>query len=158
MSYDIYRSTKAKSGCKKIANTKSASYVDKKVSAAKTYYYKVLVRAKKAECNSKLSTKYAKVKVLAAPKAKLKASKGRKVTVSWKKIKGAKGYVVYASSKKSKGFKAVKTLKKVKSVKTTIRAKKKVKKLYVKVRSYYMEGKNKIYGPYSKVVSVKVKK
>ncbi len=158
VSYDIYRSTKAKSGYKKIANTKSASYVDKKVSAAKTYYYKVLVRAKKAECNSKLSTKYAKVKVLAAPKAKLKASKGRKVTVSWKKIKGAKGYVVYASSKKSKGFKAVKTLKKVKSVKTTIRAKKKVKKLYVKVRSYYMEGKNKVYGPYSKVVSVKVKK
>ena len=158
VSYDIYRSTKAKSGYKKIANTRSASYVDKKVSAAKTYYYKVLARAKKADSNSKLSTKYAKVKVLAAAKAKLKASKGRKITVSWKKIKGAKGYAVYASSKKSKGFKVVKTLKKVKSVKTTIRAKKNVKKLYVKVRPYYMEGKKKIYGPYSKIVSVSVKK
>ena len=158
VSYDIYRSTKAKSGYKKIANTRSASYVDKKVSAAKTYYYKVLARAKKADSNSKLSTKYAKVKVLAAAKSKLKASQGRKITVSWKKIKGAKGYAVYASSKKSKGFKVVKTLKKVKSVKTTIRAKKNVKKLYVKVRPYYMEGKKKIYGPYSKIVSVSVKK
>ena len=85
-------------------------------------------------------------------------SKGRKLTVSWKKIKGAKGYVVYTSTKKTKGFKAVKTLKKQKLVKTTIRAKKNVKKLYVKVRPYYTEKGKKIYGPYSNTMLVKVKK
>lgn len=156
--YIIYRSTNAKKGYKKIGTTKKNSFVDKKVKNAKTYYYKVKVKGKTTSYNSVLSKKYAKIKVLARPAVKVKASKGRKLTVSWKKIKGAKGYVVYTSTKKTKGFKAVKTLKKQKLVKTTIRAKKNVKKLYVKVRPYYTEKGKKIYGPYSNTMLVKVKK
>lgn len=158
VSYDIYRFTKQNSGYKMIGNTKSASFIDKKTSAAKTYYYKVLARAGKQECNSALSTKYAKVKVLAIAKVKVKSSSGRKLTVSWKKIKGAKGYVVYTSTKKNKGFKAVKTMKKATKVKVVLKAKKKVKKLYVKVRPYYVEKNRKVYGAYSKAVLAKVKK
>lgn len=157
VSYDIYRSTKQKSGYKKMGNTKGTSYIDKKTSAAKTYYYKVVAKAQKEESDSTLSAKYAKVKVLAVPKAKVKAVKGRKLTVSWKKIKGAKGYTVYTSTKKNKGFKAVKTLKNAKTVKAVIRAKKNVKTLYVKVRPYYTEKGKKIYGAYSKVANAKVK-
>ncbi len=157
-SYDIYRSTKLNSGYTKIGSAKSNSYVDKKVNTAKTYYYKVLAVAKTAECNSALSTKYAKVKVLASPKAKVKASKGRKITVSWKKVKGAKGYIVYTSTKKNKGFKAAKTLKKAAAVKVAIKAKKNVKTLYVRVRPYYTENGKKVIGSYSKTLRIKVKK
>lgn len=39
--YEIYRSTKKKSGYKKIATTKKTKYVDKKVSKKKKYYYRV---------------------------------------------------------------------------------------------------------------------
>lgn len=157
-SYDIYRSTKPNSGYAKIGNAKSNSYVDKKVNAAKTYYYKVLAVAKTAECNSALSERYAKVKVLASPKAKVKSSKGRKITVSWKKVKGAKGYIVYTSAKKNKGFKAAKTLKKATAVKAVLKAKKNVKTLYVRVRPYYTENGKKVIGSYSKTIRVKVKK
>ena len=39
--YDIYRSTKEKGGYKKIATTKKRSYIDKKLTRNKKYYYKV---------------------------------------------------------------------------------------------------------------------
>jgi len=156
-SYDIYRSVKASSGYKRIGSSTKNSYVDKKAGAGKTYYYKVVAKAKTAG-SSILSTKYAKVKVLAVPKVKVKASKGRKLTVTWKKIKGASGYAVYTSTKKTKGFKKVKTIKKAKTVKAVIKAKKNVKKLYVKVRPYCkVSGKN-VFGTYSKTITVKVKK
>ncbi len=156
--YYIYRSTNAKKGYKKIGSTKKTSFIDKKAKTSKTYYYKVVTRGKVSGCNSALSTKYAKVKVLARPVIKVKATKGRKITAFWKQVKGSKGYVVYTSTKKTKGFKAAKTLKSVKTVKATIKAKKGVKKLYVKVRPYYTEKGKKIYGAYSNTVAVKVKK
>lgn len=150
-SYDIYRSTKAKSGYQKIGTSVGTSYVDKKASAAKTYYYKVIAVSKTAGCSSALSSEYAKVKVLAVPTIKLKMEEGRKVKVSWKKVKGANGYEIYTSAKKTKGFKKIKTLKKGNKVKAVVTAKKNAKKLYVKVRPYYLENGRKITGTYSKV-------
>ncbi len=157
-SYDIYRSTKQKSGYKKVGSVKKTSFVDKKVKASKTYYYKVRAKSAKKGCDSTLSAKYAKVKVLGVPKVKAKASKGRKVTVSWKKIKGANGYIVYTSAKKNKGFQAMSPIKKAKTVKKVVTAKKKAKIFYVKVRPYYTVKGKKVLGTYSKVSSVKVKK
>ncbi len=156
--YDIYRGSKAKGSYKKIGNTKKLSYTDKTVKKGKTYYYKVVARADEAAYNSALSKKYAKVKVLARPSVKVKASKGKKVTVSWRKVSLAQGYVIYTSTKKTKGYKAAKTTKKATLRKVTIKAPKKAKRLYVKVRPYYKDGGKKVYGPYSKVINVKVKK
>ncbi len=158
VSYNIFRSTKPGSGYTSIGETRTTGFVDKKTTASKTYYYKVLAKAQDPAYNSAISTTYAKVKVLARPNVKVKSAKGRKITVSWKKIKGASGYRVYTSTKKNKGFKAVKTLKKAKLVKTTIRAKKNVKTLYVKVRPYYMENKKRVEGAFSRTIRVKVKK
>lgn len=112
--YDIYRSTKAKKGYKKIGSTTKTRYVDKKAKAAKTYYYKIVVKAKNKNYHSALSPTYAKRKVLACPSIKVKAQSGRTAQITWKKLKGAKGYVVYTSTKKNKGFKAAKKLKKPK--------------------------------------------
>lgn len=156
--YDVYRSASPGKGYKKIGSTAKTSFVDKKVKPAKTYYYKVVAKAKDANYNSGLSSKYAKVKVLERPAVKVKALKDRKAKVSWKVVKGAAGYVVYASENKTKGFKAVKTLKKGKTITVTIKAKKSVKKLYIKVRPYHTIKGKRMYGPYSAVKSVSIKK
>ena len=58
-------------------------------------------------------TKPAKVKIKSAKK------KGKKVTLKWKKISDAAGYVVYMKTNSGK-FKAVKTVKKAKTVKAVI--------------------------------------
>ena len=62
-------------------------------------------------------TKPAKVKIKSAKK------KGKKVTLKWKKISDAAGYVVYMKTNSGK-FKAVKTVKKAKTVKAVISLKK----------------------------------
>lgn len=64
-------------------------------------------------------TKPAKVKIKSAKK------KGKKVTLKWKKISDAAGYVVYMKTNSGK-FKAVKTVKKAKTVKAVISLKKEI--------------------------------
>lgn len=84
-----------------------------------------------------------------------KAKKGKKVAVKWKKTTGATGYEVsIALNKKfTKG-------KKVKNTKAATYTFKKLskKKYYVRVRAYVSADGEKVYGEYSTVKSVKVKK
>ncbi|MFQ9515238.1 MAG: Ig-like domain-containing protein [Eubacterium sp.] len=89
--------------------------------------------------------------------AKKKAAK--KVKLSLKKISGAKGYEVQIL--KSKKAKKALARKNVKKIKVTIKSKKlkNKKKLYVKVRAYVLDAKgNKVYGKWSKVKKIKIKK
>ncbi len=86
---------------------------------------------------------------------KLKAKK-KCFTAKWKKVKGAKGYQIqYAVSKKklSKGKR-----KNVKKASVTIKKLKKKKTYYVRVRAYRQSGKKKIYGRWSAVKKVKIRK
>lgn len=98
------------------------------------------------------------VKKIAAPskpqKVKVKNNKKKTVTVTWSKVSGAKGYrVQYAySAPFSKKTKTVSTNK-------FVAKKLKKKKTYsFRVRAYKMNGKKKLYGKWSKVVRVKIKK
>lgn len=86
---------------------------------------------------------------LKAPSIKVKV-KGKKVTVSWKKIKGAKGYQVYTAKKKKGKYKRITTLKKATKVKYTFSLKKK-KKCYIKVRAYKKVSGKMVYSKYSKI-------
>lgn len=86
---------------------------------------------------------------LKAPSIKVKV-KGKKVTVSWKKIKGAKGYQVYTAKKKKGKYKRIATLKKATKVKYTFSLKKK-KKCYIKVRAYKKVSGKMVYSKYSKI-------
>lgn len=86
---------------------------------------------------------------LKAPSIKVKV-KGKKVTVSWKKVKGAKGYQVYTAKKKKGKYKRKATLKKATKVKYSFKLKKK-KKCYIKVRAYKKVSGKMVYSKYSKI-------
>ena len=92
-------------------------------------------------------TKPAKVKIKSAKK------KGKKVTLKWKKISDAAGYVVYMKTNSGK-FKAVKTVKKAKTVKAVISLKK-GNKYSFKIRAYKLDEETNVYGAYSKIKKVK---
>ena len=84
-----------------------------------------------------------------------KNKKGRKLIVCWNAVKGAKGYQLqYALNKKFKKKKSVQT----KKTKYIIKKLKKKKTYYIRVRAYKMNGKKKVYGKWSMVKKVKIKK
>ncbi len=86
---------------------------------------------------------------------KLKA-KSKKITVTFGKVDGAKGYQIeYALNKKMTKSKKAKTTKKTS---ITIKNLKKGKTYYVRVRAYKLDGKKKVYGKWSSVKKIKVKK
>jgi len=111
-----------------------------------------------ANAGKKQSTSSKTVKVKAPSKVKLtsaKNGKGKKLTVKWKKVTGAKGYQLqYAMNKKFKKKKSVQT----KKTKYTIKKLKKKKTYYIRVRAYKMNGRKKVYGKWSTVKKVKIKK
>ncbi len=85
---------------------------------------------------------------------KLKQKK-HTVTVSWKKLTGAKGYqICYSTSKKWKGKKQ----KLVSKNKAVIKKLKKKKTYYFCVRAYRLEGAKKVYGAWSNMKKIKIKK
>lgn len=158
--YEIYRSTNAGSGYQKIGTATKASYTDKKdVKAGKTYYYKIIAKGDgEASYDSPLSQKYACLTVLAKPQAKVKALKGGKVKISWKKVKEASGYLIYVSKNKSKGFRKVKTVRKASAGNISIKSGVRKGKCYVRMIPYKTVNKKPVYGSYSRTYSVKVKK
>ena len=111
-----------------------------------------------SESITKNNQNASKVTVTAPLKVNLstvKNAKGKKINVKWKKVKGAKGYQLqYALNKKFKKKKSIQT----KKTKYTIKKLKKKKTYYIRVRAYKMNGKKKVYGKWSKVKKVKIKK
>lgn len=87
----------------------------------------------------------------------LKAKKGKKLLVTWKKDKRATGYQVqYSTNKKfKKSVKTVPPVKEYKTVSQTLTKLKAGKKYYVRVRSYkkiIVNGKgDMLYGPWSSI-------
>jgi len=160
--YEVYMATSKNGKYKKVATitkSKTTTYKKTKLSAGKTYYFKV--KAYKTISGKKKYGSYSSVlttttKTKTPSISKVTAGK-KKATVKWKKVTGATGYEVYmATSKNGKYTKIGTTTKnnKVSYTKTKLKSK---KKYYFKVRTYRtVEGK-KVYSSYSTVKSVKVK-
>lgn len=158
--YYIYRSTKKDSGFKKIKTISSpytTYYTDKKLSKGKTYYYRVYAYRKfSGEIGVGDPAAITAATKPSAPSIKsVSALSGKKAKITVKKLSGADGYSISISTSKSKGFKTVYTGSKTTYTKKSLKAK---KTYYVKVRAYKISGGKKIYGSYSKVKSVKIKK
>ena len=84
-----------------------------------------------------------------------KNTKGRKLTASWKKASEADGYQIqYAPNKKFKKAKS----KTVKSTAVTLKKLKKKTTYFVRVRAYKAVDGKKVYGKWSGVKKVKIKK
>ena len=102
----------------------------------------------------------AKVKI---SKVTAKKKSAKKVSLVLKKVNGAKGYqvAVYTTKKNAKNNKKAIVKKFVKKVSSTINSKKlkNKNKLYVKARAYVLDTNGKkVYGKWSKVKKVKIKK
>lgn len=107
--------------------------------------------------NVTLYARWKKVSVSRALLNSLTNKKGRKMTVSFKKLSGVKGYqILYATNSKfTKGKKNVST----KLTSKTLTKLKKGTTYYVKVRAYKTDSAgNKVYGPYSKTKKLKIRK
>ena len=95
----------------------------------------------------------------AAPqKVAVKNSAKKTAKLSWKKVAGADGYEVYRSNAAKGKFKKIATSNSGKSVSYTNKKLSKNKTYYYKVRAYKNVKGKKVYGEYSKVVKVKIKK
>ena len=86
----------------------------------------------------------------------VKNKKKKKAVIKWKKAKGISGYQIqYAANKKFKKAKS----KWAKKNSTSYQLKKLKKKVYfVRIRAYKKSGKTKIYGKWSKVKKIRIKK
>ena len=85
-----------------------------------------------------------------------KNQKKKKLVVKSKKISKVSGYEV--SIALNKKFKKGKKVKNVKGTSYTFKSLKKKKKYYVRVRAYTLSKGKKVYGAYSKIKTVKIKK
>lgn len=155
--YEVYRSTgKAYTKIKTVTGT---SFRDTKLATGTKYSYKVKAYAKAdgKTITSKESNVKTVTPALSAP-VKVKAKAGaKKATISWGKTDGANGYKIYRATKKNGKYKAVKTIKKQRTVKYVDKKVKKNKRYYYKVRAYKNVGGKKVYSKYSKIVKVRVK-
>lgn len=90
----------------------------------------------------------------------VKNTKSKSISVSWKKVSGAKGYQITYSTSKKFSKKLTKTITVASSASSkVIKNLKKNKTYYVKVRAFKKDKKgNKVYGSYSSVKKVAVKK
>lgn len=107
-----------------------------------------------------LESQYANLTKPSVAKVKIKkvkaAKKGKKATVTWKKVSDAAGYQVTYSLKKK--FKKAKTITvSASKAKTVLKKLKKNKKYYVKVRAFKTYRGQTYYGNYSKVKKVTIK-
>lgn len=111
---------------------------------------------------TKTATPTPKAKVTAPKKAtisKVSNVAGKKLKVVWKKDKTVAGYQIQiAANKKFTSGKKTYTIKKAATTSKTITGLKKKKTYYVRVRAYKTSGSTKIYGTYSAVKKVTIKK
>lgn len=131
--------------------TFSGWYSDKK------FKKKVTVIAKSSKKDLTLYAKWKKVTVKKASIKKITNVSKQKAKITINKVSGAKGYKIqYSTDKKfKKGVKSITT----KTATKTIAKLKKKKTYYMRACAYKLDSKgSKVYGSYSKVKAVKIKK
>lgn len=123
----------------------------------------VAARTTAAEKAFKAAVKATRAKMMTIKGFKVKALKGKKAKLSWKKMKAADGYEIYRATKKNGKYKLVKTIRNSSKVKIVNKKLKAKKKYFYKIRPYKMvkdpAGKMvKVYGKYSAKKKIKAKK
>lgn len=160
--YELYRSTKKKSGYKKIDTLKPRklsltedglyTYTDDDKVSGQMYYYKI--RAFRGNTKSSYSkVDEAKPNIAAPTNLKATSIKKNSVKIKWSKAKHATTYRVYYATKENGKYKRATNVS-TKKTSYTIKKLKKGKTYYIKVLSY----KGSKPGRYSTIIKVKTKK
>jgi len=159
--YIVYRAT-SKNGTykevKRCSSGKTASYIDKKATYGKNYYYKVKgVKSIDFEDKyTKLSKAAMGTPKLVSPVVTLKKAGSQDVKLTWKKVPGADGYQIYRSNSVNGQFKLVKTIKKGDTLTWKDTSTVKGKKYCYKMRAYDIKkDKSKKYSAYSTIKTIK---
>ena len=138
---------------KTVGDTKSTSYVHKKLKTGKSYTY--TVKAYKKTADGTVWSSYNKKgitgkTVLKAPKLRrVKRNSAKKATLTWNKVDGANGYVVYRKTNNG-SWKAVKRITKGNVTSFTDTKLSKGKKYTYTVRAYCTVDKKNVYSGYDK--------
>lgn len=136
---------------KATATTKPKTTKKPKATAKATAKPKATEKAESADKTSEKVTAPGKVSGVS-----VKNKKKKTLTITWKSTKGAKGYQVrFATTKKIPKGAAYVNLTGHRAALTDLS---KGSVFYVKVRAYKLNGKKKVFGPYSGVKKGKVKK
>ncbi len=154
--YMVYYKKTSASKYTYLGKTSKTYYKKANLSDGVKYTFKVIpynIGAGYADYGTAKTISIYTLKKISTPKVS-KASSA-KVTVKWTNINGESGYQISQSTKKSK-TKIVYTYNTTSGKSRTIKAKKGVN-YYYKVRAYKTVGGKKIYGPWSRVKSYKVK-
>ena len=138
---------------KALGNTKSTTYVHKKLETGKSYTY--TVRAYKKTKDGTVWSSYDKTGISGKPALnapslrKAKRTSAKKATLTWSKVNGANGYVVYRKTNNGR-WQAVKKITKGNITSFTDKKLSKGKKYTYTVRAYRTVGKKNVYSGYNK--------
>lgn len=160
--YELYRSTKKKSGYKKVDTLKPRklsltedglyTYTDDDKVSGQMYYYKI--RAFRGNTKSSYSkVDEAKPNIAAPTNLKATSIKKNSIKIKWSKAEHATTYRVYYATKENGKYKRATNVS-TKKTSFTIKKLKKGKTYYIKVLSY----KGSKPGRYSTIIKVKTKK
>lgn len=162
--YKVYRAA-GKNGTyktvKTIAGGSTVSCTDGSLTTGTTYYYKI-----RAYWKSGSTTVYSAYSSIGSAKpvpakaviSSIQNISGKKAAIRWKKVSGASGYKIYRATSKNGMYQCVKTVTSGSTLTWTNTGLKTGKTYYYRIRAYRTVKGTKIYGVYSDVKSVAVKK
>ena len=153
--YELYRATSKTGAYSKIKSTTGLSCTDTGRTTGTTYYYKVHAvnvtgTIRTAGGDSAIVSAAA---VPARPGSfKAVSASYSSIKLSWGKVNGATGYQVYRATNKNGAYKPVKETTGTSYTNTSLTA---GKTYYYKVRAYHLEGKAKVYGSFTAIITGK---
>lgn len=151
--YEVYRSTQKSGTYSQIAQVSSTEYKNNKLTAGKTYYYRV-----RAYCSTEESTTFGSFASASAVPRGVAASASavpagiRSIQVAWSSVSGAGGYEVYRSTSKSGTYSKVSTAPS-QTLTFTDSGLVTDKVYYYKVRGLCIAGDVVVYADFSDIVS-----
>ena len=105
-SYEIFYSTSADSGYKRLTNTKKTSYKFSKAKCGVTYYFqmRVCVKGAKSEFGP---ISYSRTDLTGAPTLQVKKTTYNSVSLKWNKVPGAKKYEIFCMDSINKKWESI---------------------------------------------------
>lgn len=152
--YQVYRATSSKGSYSLIKSTPYISYNNTKLTAGRTYYYKI--RAYKLIGKTKVYGKFSTIisakPIPTAPSAfKSTGRSNSSIQLSWEIVNGVSGYQISRATSKTGKFSSVKTTTSSSFTNTGLTE---GRYYYYKIRSYKTIGTTKIYSKFTNVLSV----